>query len=86
MDTEKKEKVFAKGIYFDKPKEGSPDFVKGKISVKVDDFIAFAKEHEKKSGYINLDLKKSKEGKLYLELNSWEKKESGDVVEDSNPF
>lgn len=48
VDMSKKDKIFAKGIYFDKPKEGSPDFVKGKISVKVDDFIAFAKEHEKK--------------------------------------
>jgi len=87
METEKKEKVFAKGIYFDKPREGAPDFVKGNISVKVDDFIAFAKEHEKKSGYINLDLKKSKEGKLYLELNSWEKKEVvEDIVEASDPF
>lgn len=44
------------------------------------------KNTKKKSGYINLDLKKSKEGKLYLELNSWEKKETEDIVEASDPF
>lgn len=54
METEKKEKVFAKGIYFDKPREGAPDFVKGNISVKVDDFIAFAKEHEKNQATLTL--------------------------------
>jgi hypothetical protein len=80
------DKIFAEGIYFDKPREGAPDFVKGNISIKVAEFIEFAKKHEKKSGYVNLDLKKSKAGKLYLELNTYEKKEEKDIVEDSNPF
>lgn len=79
---DKQEKIFAKGIYFDKPREGSPDFVKGRISVNVAEFIEFAKKHEKKSGYINLDLKKSKEGKLYLELNTWTPKEKVENITD----
>lgn len=68
---EKKEKIFAKGIYFERPREGSPEFVKGRINIKVPDLIPFINEHQNNAGYVNLDLKKSKEGKLYLELNTW---------------
>lgn len=85
METETQ---FAEGIYFSKPKEGTPEFIKGRISVKVADFIAFAQKHEKKNGYIDIDLMKSKKGTLYLKLNTWqpEKKESEDIVEASDPF
>ncbi len=40
MET-KKEKVFAEGFIFKRPREGAPDFVKGNISIKVDEFGAF---------------------------------------------
>ncbi len=65
------EKTFAKGIYFGKPHPNAPDFVKGKIDIKVDDLMLFLKEHENEKGYVNLDLKESKAGKLYLELNTF---------------
>lgn len=68
---QKQEKIFAKGIYFDRPREGSPEFVKGRINIKVPDLIPFINAHQNNAGYVNLDLKKSKEGKLYLELNTW---------------
>jgi len=66
------EKIFASGMYFDRPHENVPDFVKGKISVKVSEFIPFVEKHADR-GYVNLDLKESKGGKLYLELNTWKK-------------
>lgn len=69
----KKEKVFAEGIFFNRPHEKAPDFVKGKISVDCKKFYAFMKEHVNPAGYVNLDLKVSKGGKLYLELDSWTK-------------
>ncbi len=65
------EKIFVDGMIFKKPRQGAPDFVKGSVSVKVDDFGAFMTKHQKK-GWLNADLKQSKEGKLYLELNTWE--------------
>lgn len=68
---EKPEKIFAKGIYFDRPKVGVPDFIKGKISIKVVDAIPFLEMFQSNAGYVNLDLKQSKEGKLYLELNQF---------------
>ena len=86
MDTN--ETVFADGIYFDRPREGAPTFVKGRLSIQVDKAIAFLNQHKNEKGYVNLDLKEAKETKkLYLALNAWnpEKKEEGLTKED-NPF
>lgn len=82
---ENKEKVFAQGILFDKPsditKEKAP-WIKGKISVKVPDFIVFLNKYQNNAGYVNIDLKKSdKTGNYYLELNNYKKPEQK-VVED----
>ncbi len=68
---EKKEKIFADGIRFEKPKEGLPEFIKGKLSFKVDEAVAFLQKYKSESGWVNCDLKKSAGGKLYLELNVW---------------
>lgn len=69
------EKVFVDGLIFkapdEKTKEKAP-WIKGRISVKVPEFINFLKKYETKGGWVNIDLKKSKEkGTLYLELNQW---------------
>lgn len=74
--------TFVDGMMFKKPREGAPDFIKGNISVKVDDFVKFAKAHANE-GWINIDLKKSKEGNLYLALNDYKKK---DVAETMPPL
>lgn len=71
MDETKKEAIFPKGIYFDRPREGAPEFVKGKININVEDAIAFLQTYKNQRGYVNLDLKKSKDGKLYLQLNTF---------------
>eukprot|EP01043_Picozoa_sp_COSAG02_P111281 COSAG02_NODE_47437_length_341_cov_0.644628_1_plen_54_part_10 len=47
------EKIFADGFSF-KRREGAPDFVVGRISVKVDDAISFLKSHQK-NGWVNLN-------------------------------
>ena len=69
----KKEKIFADGMYFTRPRENAPEYVKGSISVKVAPFGAFLLKHVNESGYVNLNLKESKQGKLYLELDTWTK-------------
>ena len=74
MAEEKYENIFADGLSFRKPKEGTPDFIKGCLSVKVDQFTAFINKYQK-NGWVNIDLKKAKSGKLYLALNTYEKKE-----------
>lgn len=74
------DKIFADGFIF-KQKDNDPDFVLGHLSIKVDDAIVFLKENEKK-GWVNLDLKRAKSGKTYLELDTWEPKaQEGATIE-----
>ena len=71
MSEEKREVIFTEGFIFKKPGEHAPDFVKGEIAIKVDEFVAFLQKHKKSDGWVNLNLKKSKSGKLYTDLNNW---------------
>jgi len=93
-----KDKIFSEGIYFNRPRENAPAFVKGSVSVKVEPFVAFVQKHINVSGYVNLTLKESQGGKLYFELDTWTKTletakaesvkagvETKQVVEEANP-
>jgi len=71
------EKQFAQGLYFKKPSKNAPDFVKGVISIKVAEFGAFLQRFEGED-WVNLDLKESKNGKYYLELNQWTKRSASE--------
>lgn len=71
--------TLADGFFFDKPREGAPDFVKGKLSIQAEKAVAFLNEHKNEKGYVNLDLLKSKEGKLYFTLNEWKPEKKEDV-------
>ena len=68
------EKIFADGFSF-KRNENAPDFVVGRLSMKVDDAIAFMREHDKK-GWVNLNIKTARSGNHYLELDTFEPKGS----------
>ena len=65
-----KEKVFADGFSF-KRREEAPDFVVGRISVKVTDAVDFLKRNEKK-GWVNLNINQAKSGSYYMELDTFE--------------
>lgn len=80
---EQKEKVFADGFSF-KRREDAPDFVIGRLSIKVDEAIAFLRQNEK-NGWVNLDAKYGRSGNAYLELDTYEPKSKGDHVETSKP-
>lgn len=66
------EKIFTDGLLFQLPNPQAPDFVKGKLSIKVEDFTKFMKTHAN-NGWVNIDLKVSQGGKSYAELNTWKK-------------
>lgn len=68
---EKQEKVFADGFIF-KRSDNAPDWVVGKLSVKVEDAIAFLKSNAK-NGWVNLNINSAKSGKYYMEVDTWEK-------------
>ena len=72
---EQKTKVFADGFSF-KRRDGAPEFVVGRQSVKVDEAIAFLSKHQK-NGWVNIDIKQSQKGSYYCELDTWEAKPQG---------
>ena len=69
------EKVFANGFVF-KRNENAPNFVVGRMSIKVEDAIAFLEENQK-SGWVNLDVKQARSGNYYVELDTYEPKNDG---------
>jgi hypothetical protein len=79
------ESTLAAGMYFDRPREGAPDFVKGRLSFKVADAIPFLEKYKNEKGYVNVDLLKSKEGKLYLKLNNWKPEPKTEPTEQTKP-
>ena len=62
----------------------APDFVKCSISVKVDEFITYLKLNDN-NGWVNLDMLKSKEGKLYVKLNDWKPDNQQDYSPKTDP-
>ncbi len=78
------ENPLADGMYFDRPREGAPSFVKGKLSIKVEQALPMLEKYKNESGYVNFDLLQSKDGKkLYLVVNTY-KKPSEPTPEDLN--
>lgn len=64
---------FADGMYVDKPNPKAPEWIKGKISIKVDEFIPFLEANKNVGGFVNIDIKEAKTGKLYASLNEYKK-------------
>ena len=71
------EKIFANGFSF-KRNNNSPDFIIGKQSIKVDEAVAFL-QAKQKNGWVNLEIKQAKNGNYYMELDTWEPKETANA-------
>jgi glycerol-3-phosphate responsive antiterminator len=67
--------TFADGLIV-KTADNQPDFVIGKLSIKVDEFVKFINANQK-NGWVNIDLLKGKSGKPYAKLNTYEAKTDG---------
>ena len=66
------ERKYPKGIWFNQPHPNAPDFVIGKISIKRQDFLEWLdKQNVNEKGYIYLDVKESREGEPYCEVNDF---------------
>lgn len=61
---------FVDGLFV-KRGENAPEFVKASLSFKVDKFGTYLISKANASGYVNIDILESKEGKLYAKLNDW---------------
>lgn len=84
--SEQRETVFVNGLIFKKPHEKAPDFVKGHLSIKADELTTFIAEHKDAKGWLNIDMKKSREGKIYFQLNTFTPAEKPADDNDGNPF
>lgn len=63
------EKIFAGGMIAKAPKQGLPDFIKGHIAVRREEAIKWLQSFD--DIWLNLDMKESRAGTYYLELNTW---------------
>lgn len=73
---EQNNKDFPNGMIIKAPRDGAPDFVKGSISVKKQEFYEWMKT-QPAGDWINLDIKVSKAGKWYLSVNDWKPNQQG---------
>jgi len=71
------DKIFANGIRFVYPKNGSPDFIIGKLSINKSELIPFLDSQV--GDWVNLDIKKSKKDTIYLEVNTWKKEVKNNI-------
>ena len=61
-----------KGFFVSKPRDGAPSFVKGSMSLRLDEAKEYLETlHANEKGYVNFDILESKAGKYYLKLNTW---------------
>ena len=86
------EKEFPKGLFVSAPRSGAPDFVKGRISIRIEDFLEYLSM--KDGEWLRIDIKqgykKDEQGnpKWYSQVDNWvkpserveEKKEEGDAL------
>lgn len=63
------QKHFPEGIFFKLPSTNAPDFVKGSVSIKVAELQEYLTRVQ--GEWLNIDLKVSKEGKAYAEVNTF---------------
>jgi hypothetical protein len=59
-----------------KKNEKSPEWVLTSVSIEVESFKKWLDENKNGKGWVNLDLKKSKDGRFYLDHNDYKPKES----------
>lgn len=78
------EKIFADGFVF-KRNENAPDFVVGRVSIKVEDAVAFLKANQK-NGWVNLDVKTARSGNFYMELDTFEPTKKAESTQNAKPM
>ena len=69
---EKKPTIFAEGLRFFKPNEKAPSWIKGNVTINLQELREFIKKQDFKEPVMRLGLCKSeKKGTYYFTLNDW---------------
>ena len=61
---------FIDGLMAKHPNDNAPEWVKARISIKREEMLAFLQSQ--RGEWINADLKESKGGKLYFQIDDWQ--------------
>jgi hypothetical protein len=67
--TQPKEKEFIDGFFCKKPHENAPNFIKAKVNIKRRELLEWLASRQ--DDWINIDIKESREGKFYAEIDDW---------------
>ena len=62
------DKQFAPGFLVKPPRDNAPSYVKASVFIKRDDFAQWLKDQGE---WVNLNVKESKNGKWYAEVDTW---------------
>jgi len=77
--------AYLKGLFVKNAHEKAPDFVIGRIAIARKDLIETLKSMP--DDWVNLDIKKSKDGDLYASINTYKKEaKEENSVEGDLPF
>ena len=83
--SEKQPTIFIEGIRFFKPRENAPSWIKGNVTINMQEFAEFIKKQDFKDPVMKIDLCKSeKKGTYYFTLNTY--KPQKDTIQEANPF
>jgi len=83
------DKVFVEGMMAKQPDDGAPDFVKLKLSLKLDEFgvwVASQKKADPELEWINIEVKEGRSGKWYAERNMWKPDAKQSARQPANNF
>lgn len=69
---DKQEPKFVNGLIVKRPNPKAPDFVKANLSIKRKELLEFLEKET--DDWINVDVKESKKGGLYAQVNDWKPK------------
>jgi len=75
MENNKPAKIFVSGLISKDIPESTPEFILGRLSVKMEDLYLWLRENKglaDENGWVNLTILRSKTtGKRYIEVDTW---------------
>jgi hypothetical protein len=76
----KEEIEFVPGLFVKPPHEKAPSFVKGAISIKVEDLGVWLRgKHKAGEEWVNIDVNESKAGKWYAKVSTFKPKQDAPI-------
>lgn len=87
-----KERIFVNGLWSYAIPESAPSHILGRHAYKVSEFIKFLEDHKQFAvdGYLYIDIKESKTGKRYGELDIYQysknQKEQAEITQDLSGY